>query len=331
MVGPDGRRRAATLSRQELLFVLLSSDDSPIARADYPAAVVSALRGDPAPLLRLKRRATASSGALYPRYASAAAAAAATCEEVQFPWTWNASPAERAEAAYRTESAMDLSAAFPFDPGTLVRSETMRLCARWPTASAGAPREPGAMPDVPVLLLADETELVTPVETARRAAARLPRAHLLVTGTPFESFDDCGERAVRRFMRGDRVQDRCPHSAPLIPATAPLPQSIRSLGPARGLPGRRGRVVRAISASLGDLIDDYFARVFTNPNAIVSDGFRRAGSAAAAFGSSRRASERVSGAMSSCRESACPGNGTTSRSAFPCGWTAQDAWTARSG
>ena len=277
IVRPDGRRRAATLTRQELLFILLSSDDSPIARADYPAAVVSALRGDPAPLLRLKRRATAGIGSLYPRYASAAAAAAATCEEVRFPWSWNAPPAERAEAAYRTETTMDPSAVFPFDPGALVRSEPMRLCARWPTASAGPPPEPGPMPDVPVLLLADGPEIGAPVETAARVAARFPRAKLLVTGAPFEAFDDCGERAVRRFMRGDRVQDRCPKSGPLIPATAPLPVSIRSLEPVRGLPGRRGQVVRAIGATMGDLIDDYFARVFGNAGFALAGVYRAGG------------------------------------------------------
>ena len=277
IVRPDGRRRAATLSRQELLFTLLSSDDSPIARADYPAAVVSALRGDPAPLLRLKRRATAGIGSLYPRYASAATAAAAICEEVRFPWPWHASPAERAEAAYGAESAMDPSAAFPFDPGTLVRSEPMRLCARWPTASDGPPPEPGPMPDVPVLLLADGPAIGAPVETATRVAARFPRAKLLVTSAPFEVFDECGERAVRRFIRGERVQDRCPESRPLIPATAPLPVSIRSLEPVRGLPGRRGQVVRAIAATMGDLVDDYFARAFGNADFARTGVFRAGG------------------------------------------------------
>jgi pimeloyl-ACP methyl ester carboxylesterase len=274
IVGPDGRARAAALTRQELLFILLDSDDSPIARADYPAAVVSALRGDPAPLLRLKRRATETSRARYPRSVSAAAAAAATCEEVRFPWAWHASPAERAEAAYRTDREMDPSAALPFDPGTLVRSEPMRLCSRWPTASEGPPPEPGTMPDVPVLILAAGEEIGSPVEAANRVAARLPRAKLLVTGAPFEPLDDCGERAVRRFMRGERVQDRCPRSRPLVPPTAPLPASIRSLEPVRGVPGRRGQVVGAIAATVGDLIDDYFARGLGD---IDSDLFRAGG------------------------------------------------------
>jgi pimeloyl-ACP methyl ester carboxylesterase len=279
IVGPDGNARAATLSRQELLFVLLASDDSPIARADYPAAVVSALRGDPAPLLRLKSRATAATAALYPRSASAAAAAAATCEEVRFPWAWHASPGERAEAAYRAENEMDPGLAAPFDPGTLVRSEPMRLCARWPTASPGPPAEPGPMPDVPVLLLAAADQIRTPVETAMRTAGRFGRASLLVTDTDPGSYDECRERAVRRFMRGEPVQRRCPRSGPLIPATMPIPASLRDLAPVRGLPGRRGRLVRAVSASVGDLIDDYYARLIAHPDAgaILFDRFRAGG------------------------------------------------------
>ena len=153
----------------------------------------------------------------------------------------------------------------------------MRLCGRWPTASDGPPPEPGPMPDVPVLLLADGAKIAAPVETAERVAARFPRAKLLVTGAPFEAFDECGERAVRRFMRGDRVQDRCPKSGPLIPATAPIPMSIRSLRPVRGLPGARGQVMRAIGATMGDLVDDYFARAFGNAEFARTGVFRAGG------------------------------------------------------
>jgi pimeloyl-ACP methyl ester carboxylesterase len=57
VVGGDGKRRAATLTPQELLFTIGGGDRDLFARSDYPAAVVSALRGDTAPLFRLKRRA----------------------------------------------------------------------------------------------------------------------------------------------------------------------------------------------------------------------------------------------------------------------------------
>jgi len=268
LVGPRGGRRAASLSRQELLFTLLASDSNPLSRADYPAAVVSALDGDPASLLRLKRRGTKLFDVLYPRHASAATAAAATCEETRFPWSWQASPAERAEAAYRTETELAPALAHPFDPGTLVRSELMRLCGRWPTASPAPPPEPGPMPDVPVLLLANSTTISTPVETAMRAAARFPRSKLLVSSELAE-LGECGERAVRRFVRGRAVQDRCPRDLPLIRPTTPLPDSFAELAPVRGVPGRRGKLIRALAVTLGDLFDDLFATFFSDPEVVV--------------------------------------------------------------
>ena len=276
IVGPRGGRRAASLSRQELLFTLLMSDANPISRADYPAAVVSGLRGDPAPLLRLKRRGTKFFDVVYPRLVSAATAAAATCEETRFPWAWHASPAERAEAAYRAETELAPALANPFDPGTLVRSERMRLCSRWPTASPGPPPEPGPMPDVPVLLLAHSTTISTPVETAMRTAARFPRSKLLVSSELAE-LGECGERAVRRFISGRAVQDRCPRDAPLIRPTAPLPTSLADLAPVRGVPGRRGRLVRAFAATVGGLFDDLFASLFSDPEAALDDGAFRGG------------------------------------------------------
>ena len=276
IVGPRGHRRAASLSRQELLLTLLASDGNPISRADYPAAVVSALRGDPAPLLRLKRRATRLFEALYPRFASAATTAAATCEETRFPWEWHASPAERAAAAQRAETELAPALTYPFDPGTLVRSDLMRLCGRWPTASVGPPAEPGVMPDVPVLLVANSTFISNPVETATRVAARFPRSKLLVH-SEFAELGDCGERAVLRFMRGERVQDRCPRVGPLIPATAPLPTSLRELAPFPGVPGRRGRLVRSLAATFGDLVDDLFTRFIADPEALFGERAVRGG------------------------------------------------------
>ena len=123
IVGPRGGRREASLSRQELLFTLLASDANPISRADYPAAAVSALDGDPAPLL----------------------------------------------------------------------------------------------------------------------------------------------------------QDRCPRDVPLIPPTAPLPTSLAELATVRGVPGRRGRLVRAVAVTLGDLFDDLFATFFSDPEAVFDDRAVRGG------------------------------------------------------
>ena len=139
IVGPTGHRRTAVLSRQELLFTLMAGDDDLVSQPEYPAAVVSALRGDAAPILREKRRAVTESRNPRPAIVSTATHAATLCEEVRFPWSWHASPAERDAAAFSTETAMDPLLAAPFDPGTLVRSDLTR-----PAAAGRRPPDPAA-------------------------------------------------------------------------------------------------------------------------------------------------------------------------------------------
>jgi hypothetical protein len=256
-------------------MALLAGDHNFFARPDFPGAVVSALHHDPAPLLRLVARARVNGRGYEPRYRSSATAAAATCEEVRFPWAWNASPAERAEAARQAETGINPAAADPFDPATLAASAPMRLCARWPTASAGPPPEPGPMPDVPVLLLEDASHVGSSVEAATRAAARFQHARLLVT--KLAPLDDCAERAVRRFMRGQTVQDRCPRARPLIPAARPAPRSLRDVRAHPRVPGRRGRLLNAFGVTFGDLVDDFYARYFGSPQAFRAGGKLRGG------------------------------------------------------
>ena len=275
LVDRFGRTRQSELSRQDLFYVLLSGDGSYFARPDYPAAVASALRGDVAPILRLARRARNALRGFPARYRSAAASAAATCEEVRFPWAWHATPAERAEAARQAEAALDPALARPFDPGTLAGSPPMRLCARWPTMSAAPPPEPGPMPDVPALVLADSSHIDTPVESAMRTAARFPRGQLLVTS--LSPLDTCTELAVFRFMRGRQIQDRCPRTGALIPPAAPAPTSVRELAPVRGVPGRRGRLLKAFALTFGDLVDDFYAGLSANPRAFLSNRRFRGG------------------------------------------------------
>lgn len=263
IVGPTGRRRMAFLTRQELLYTLASGEYDFLTQPEYPAAVVSALRGDSAPILRMKRRALASPVTASPGLASAATHAATLCEEVRFPWSWHATPAERDEAAHRAETAMDRSLAAPFDPGTLVRSDLMRLCRRWPTASPAPPPDPGAMPDVPVLVLSAPEALGASLESARRTAARFPRGKLLETSGLLPSLgfalSSCGAIAADRFLRGERVQDRCPRTEPLLRPGAPAPVSLRELRPDGGVPGRRGRLLQALSVTLGDLVDSFYS------------------------------------------------------------------------
>jgi pimeloyl-ACP methyl ester carboxylesterase len=261
IVDPRGRGRGASLTRQELLYSLIAGNADFVSLPAYPAAMASALRGDTAPILRLKRRATARPAFLGPSIASPATHAATICEEVRFPWSWNATPAERDEAAYRTETAMDRSLAAPFDPATLVRSDLMRLCRRWPTASSAPPPEPGAMPDVPALVIAAPEAARASLKSARRAAARFPRGKLLEAPRVVQLFgsgsSSCADRAGERFLLGRQVQDRCPRQSKLPPVSPP-PRALSQLAPVAGVPGRRGRLLGALGATFGDVVDSFY-------------------------------------------------------------------------
>ncbi len=57
IVGGDGKRRARKVGRTAIYGVLLEGDGDPSLRAEFPAAVRSALAGDSAPMLRLARKA----------------------------------------------------------------------------------------------------------------------------------------------------------------------------------------------------------------------------------------------------------------------------------
>ena len=279
--GPTGHRRTAALTRQELLFTLMAGDDDLVSQPEYPAAVVSALRGDAAPILREKRRAVTASRNQRPRIVSTATHAATLCEEVRFPWSWHATPAERDAAAVSTETAMDPSLAAPFDPGTLVRSELMRLCRRWPTASPSPPPEPGPMPDIPVLVLVAPDDIGPSLETARRTAARFGRAQVLETSGEFAffglRFSECAASASLRFLAGQRVQDRCRRVPPVLAPARPAPESLSDLTPAGGVSGRRGRLLRAFAVTFGDLIDSFYVDALLNIGPVYFDVGLRAG------------------------------------------------------
>ncbi|MEA2332693.1 MAG: hypothetical protein QOH58_2831 [Thermoleophilaceae bacterium] len=277
---PDGRRRRSSLSREELFFTLVAGDLDPVSRYAYPAAVTSALAGDAAPLLRLKRRAVVSESSGTPREFSTALYAATACEEIPFPWARFSPPAERPAAVLAAAAGIPPAQLFPFDAATAAGNDFIRLCERWPEASPppAPPPPPGSLPDVPVLMLAGEADLRTPAEAASRAAADWPDAHALVvpdTGHSVLTADltPCARNATRRFFRGGSVPQRC-RRQPFFVATPPLPASLDLLRPVRGVPGARGRVVRAVEQTLYDVAEDFVASVLTGGAGLRGGGLR---------------------------------------------------------
>jgi pimeloyl-ACP methyl ester carboxylesterase len=263
VVDKHGRRQRRRLTRTDLFAVLLAGDFDPSLRATFPGAVKAALRGDPAVLLRLKRRAFAlDAEPPPPPMLSTALYAATTCEETRFPWQRQTPPdpgQRKGQAAARAAAQPD-SAFYPFDRGTALHSDLIELCDRWPNATAEPANGPGPLPDVPVLLLEGQDDLRTPVENAQRVASAFPRATLLVapaTGHSVLGSDtsSCSQRAFNAFFTGHRVNTRCRGARRSFKPTPPPPPSIRRVHPV-GAKGLRGRALGALALTLKDVSDD---------------------------------------------------------------------------
>ncbi len=281
---PNGRRRRSALTRQELFFTLIAGDLDDVARSAFPGAVSAALRGDLAPILRLKRRAIETDGGGSPRDFSTALYAATTCEEIPFPWTRFSAPAGRFAKIAAAAAQIPAAELYPFDTATTAGNDFIRQCRRWPEASPAPalPPPPGPLPDVPVLMVSGEVDLRTPVEAARGALADWPDARLLVapdTGHSTLSADlsGCVLRAARRFLRGGTPPASCRRGRPAFPALAPPPDSLGDLRPVRGVPGLRGRAVRAVEVTLFDVAEDLLGELLTSGSLRLRGGGLRGG------------------------------------------------------
>lgn len=281
---PSGRRARATLTRQELFFTVVAGDLDEFSRAGFPGAVVSALRGDTAPILRLERHAVVAEGSGTPREFSTALYAATACEEIPFPWTRFSAPATRFAQISQAVAQIPEAALYPFDRATDEGNDFIRLCRSWPEASPGPATAPpaGSLPDVPVLMLDGELDLRTPVATARSAAADWPRAQVLTVPTTGHStltadFSGCAQRAARTFFRGGRVPARCRRAVPLLPPLPPAPLSLGELRAARGVPGVRGRAISAAELTLFDVSVEFLSTALASPTLDLRGGGLRGG------------------------------------------------------
>jgi pimeloyl-ACP methyl ester carboxylesterase len=260
LVSRRGRRRRASLSRHELFDLLLAGSFDGGLRTPFPAAVRSALRGDAAPILRLERRAGDVADLIMrvpPRELSLATNVATSCEETSLPWPRTAPFADRRRQAAALIGSLPASLFRPFDRLTALGADLPRTCERWPAAPAPPLLTRGPAPDVPVLVLEGEDDLITPVESARRVAALFPSARLLVAQeTGHDASDaeaDCARRGLQRFFSGRRVTRACPRSPVRLNRPSPIsPFSLGELRPVRRAPGLHGRALRALQLTVHD-------------------------------------------------------------------------------
>ncbi len=274
LVDEKGRARRSSLTRTDVFGVLLAGDFDPALRAGFPGAVRSALRGDAASMLRLRRRAFRVDGEAPPaRLLSAGLYAATTCEETTFPWprTSPPDPVARHRQAALALAALPAATFSPFDRGTVLRTDLLALCAGWPAARPSVALGPGPLPNVPVLLLEGEDDLRTPVEGARRVAALFPQARLVISAATGHSAlgsdpSVCARRAFDRFFRGGQVPSRCPKVRRFFAPQPPAPTRLARVDPLRGVRGARGRALATVGLTLRDVLEDAVTELIFAPD-----------------------------------------------------------------
>jgi pimeloyl-ACP methyl ester carboxylesterase len=250
---PRGRLTAASL-----LNVLYLVDVDPFVRSALPAAVRAAARGDWAPLDRLHAvLARPGAGSIDPAVFSVGLFAATVCEDGSFPWARTA-PAEEREGAWRTAAASVPASAFaPLGPWAATTNPFVRFCLEWPQAPDAPTLGRGPFPDVPVLAVAGDVDLRTPVADTAAAAALFPRGRLLVVpgaGHSALAYSACARVQVVRWLDGAATPERCDRVAPLVRPDAVAPASLTAVAPASGVDRRRGRTLAAAASSLVDAL-----------------------------------------------------------------------------
>jgi pimeloyl-ACP methyl ester carboxylesterase len=245
----SGRTARRTLTAIDLLDILLAGDFNPTLRADLPAAVRSALRGDARPILRLEQRAAGEGDE--DDDISPALFATTVCEESAFPWNRADAPRVRADAAIRAARAIPRAQLGPFDQRVALFADVIPLCVSWPNA-APAPAALGALPNVPTLILDGGADLRTPITDARALSLRIPGSQFLEV--PFVGHSvigadptGCARAAVAAFFAGQQVK-ACTAGAPQFRPTRIAPTRLARLpgdGPAR-------KTANAVARTLAD-------------------------------------------------------------------------------
>jgi hypothetical protein len=252
-----------SLGEDDIATVLEGADFDPVARADIPAALVSGIHGDGAPLARLLLREGAVTGnrarlASAPVTDSEALFFTTECEETAFPWSRTAPLSDRPGAVAAALAAVPAGVYAPFSRGVEARTGTSRPCMGWPDGSPDSPLVTGPVPDVPVLLLDGAQDTRTPVADAQSVAALFPHASLVAvpwTGHSVIGTDltDCSQAALTNFSSTGSA-GQCSPTPPIVPVSGVAPTSLARLRPARGVTGKRGKTVAAVAATLSDAL-----------------------------------------------------------------------------
>jgi len=135
--------------------------------------------------------------------------ASTLCGDLRAPWGGPDAPLPGRETALHA-AVVRLAPAqtYPFDHATAEGNGIAQTCVRWPPVPSPDLPPPGKkLPAVPVLLLAGDHDLSTPLEWARQEAALAPRGNLVVIHGAGHSVQSrspgaTAVHAVTRFLQG---------------------------------------------------------------------------------------------------------------------------------
>ena len=108
--------------------------------------------------------------------------AATLCADMRFPWGSDEVPQAARQAALDAATArLTPAQTWPFDAATAGDMGFIQTCLPWPaTPPAPVAGAQSMLPRIPVLLLAGDHDLSTPLEWAREEAARAPLGRLVI-------------------------------------------------------------------------------------------------------------------------------------------------------
>lgn len=288
LIDGHGRPRHERIDSNDLLGILLAGDFDPILRAEFPAAVRSAVRGDTAALARLIGRAqSGGEEESSPEAFDVPLYYATICDETAFPWDPLASPRRRLGEARAALTKLGASAFAPFTTANAFALSDVPACAYWPSTAGGPQTVDLPLPAVPTLILSGAEDLRTPTSGAREVAAAIPGSNLLVvpnTGHSVLGADPtpCAHNALEGFFEHHPIHPCKERTPPPLALPTPLPP--RSLAEVPAAPGNRGLPGRTLQASLLSFRDfghqlllallEHFSEALVGSGAVRTGGLR---------------------------------------------------------
>lgn len=250
-----GRPVHKRINSNDLVEILLAGDFDPILRAEFPAAVRSAVRGDTAALARLIARAEGGGEEeeSSPEAFDVPLYYATICDETSFPWNPAANPSKRLREARAALTAIGAGAFAPFTTANALALSDVPACAYWPQTAGGPEVLDTPLPNVPTLILSGADDLRTPTSGAREVASAIPDSNLLVvpnTGHSVLGADPtpCSHNALKALFERHPIHECKERTPPSLALPTPLPP--RSLAEVPDAPGNGGLSGRTLQASL---------------------------------------------------------------------------------